>query len=194
MKRIFYLILVSAAVLSKLTYAQDVYIGTAVSTRYSTSIDFDDAGKQHEFKSKDTAIPLKVFIGYDVNKNLGVELGYKNFGRSTVDPVPGSGSTLTSSGNAWYAAVKGSMSLSEDWSLFGKLGVSHINNHFTGAGELRALSASTDKAELYAAVGTAYQLTRNLAVTLELERFGAAKEKNMKFSMDGFSAGIRYQF
>lgn len=194
MKRIFYLSLVFAATLSKFSYAQEVYIGAAVSAKYSTSLDFDDAGKQHEFKSKDTTVPLKVFIGYDVNQNLGVELGYKNFGRSTIDPAPGSGSTLTTSGNAWYAAVKGSMALSENWSLFGKLGVSHINSHFTGAGELRALSASTDKAELYAAVGTAYQLTRNLALTLELERFGTAKEKNMKFSMDGFSAGIRYQF
>ncbi|MES2037853.1 MAG: outer membrane beta-barrel protein [Pseudomonadota bacterium] len=194
MKRIFFLSLVFAATLSNASHAQDVYVGAAISNSYSSSLSFTDAGKQYDFKSKDKAIPLKVFVGYDANQNLGVELGYKNFGRSTVDPIPGSGSTLTSRADAWYAAVKGSISLAEDWSLFGKLGATHINSHFAGAKELRALSTSTDKADLYVAVGTAYQLTKNLALTLELERFGVSQEKNVSFKMDGFSAGIQYRF
>ncbi|BBB65244.1 hypothetical protein UNDYM_0991 [Undibacterium sp. YM2] len=194
MKRIFCLPLVFAATLSSASHAQDVYVGAAVGRSYSSSLNFNDAGTQNDFSSKDKAMPLKIFVGYEANQNLGVELGYKNFGRATIDPVPGSGSTVTTRANAWYVAAKGSMSLAEDWSLFGKLGATHMNTHFTGAGELRALSASTDKAGLYAALGTAYQLTKNLALTLELESFGIAKEKNMKFNMNGLSAGIRYQF
>ncbi|MFZ6676312.1 outer membrane beta-barrel protein [Undibacterium sp. Tian12W] len=194
MKRIFCLSLIFAATLSNASHAQDVYVGAAVGRSYSSSLNFNDAGTQNDFSSKDKAMPLKIFVGYEANQNLGVELGYKNFGSATIDPVPGSGSTVTTRANAWYVAAKGSMSLAEDLSLFGKLGVTHMNTHFTGAGELRALSASTDKAGLYAAVGTAYQLTKNLALTLELESFGIAKEKNMKFNMNGLSAGIQYRF
>jgi len=194
MKRIFCLSLIFTAALSKFSHAQDVYVGAAVSNSLTSHLNFFDAGTQYDFKSKDKAFPLKVFIGYEFNQNLGVEFAYKNFGRVTVDPVPGSGSRLTSRANAWYVAAKGSTSLSEDWSVFGKLGATHINANFVGSGELRPLSAASDRADLYAAVGTAYQLTKNLAVTLELEHFGIAKEKNMKFNMDGFSAGIRYKF
>lgn len=194
MKRIFCLSLVFAATLSSASHAQDIYVGATISNSYSSNLNFTDAGKQYDFKSKDKAMPLKIFVGYDANQNLGVELGYKNFGRTTVDPVPGSGTTLISHANAWYAAVKGSMLLGEDWSLFGKLGATHTNTGFAGTGGLRALSSSPDKADLYAALGTAYKLTKNLDLTLELEHFGTAKEKNLKFNMDGFSAGIRYRF
>lgn len=195
MKRFFYYSLFYIAITNAgLVHAQDVYVGATMSNTYTSNLNFIDAGKQLSFNSKDRALPLKIFVGHNFSQNLAVELGYKTFGKTTVDPVPGSGSVLSSRSSAWYAAGRGDMQLSEDWSLFGKLGATHTNTTFAGAGELSALSGSVGKLGLYAGVGTAYSITKNLALTLELEHFGIAKEKNLKFNMDGFSAGIRYQF
>ncbi len=194
MKHISCLALVFIAFSCNVSHAQDVYAGAALSSSYSSSLNFADAGKQYDFKSKDKAIPLKFFIGCDFNQNLAAEVGYKTFGKTTVDPVPGSGSTLGSSVHALYVAAKASKSLSEDWSLFGKLGVTYNTASFTGTGELRELSGSGSKANLYAGLGVAYKLSKDFSLTLELERFGSATQKDMKFKMDGLSAGVHYQF
>jgi OOP family OmpA-OmpF porin len=185
---------VAGACMPLVVYAEDISIGAAVSNSYETELNFQDGARTTSFKSKEKPVPFKFYAAYNFTPAIAVEAGYKNFGTSTVDPVPGSGNLLGTRADAIYTAVRGTWQAAEDWSLFGKIGTSYTRTKFTASGELSSLAGEENKLRLYAGAGAAYNISKALALTVELEHFGEAKKAGLKFAMDGFSLGLRYQF
>ncbi|MFZ6654998.1 outer membrane beta-barrel protein [Undibacterium sp. TJN19] len=185
---------VAGASMAMVAHAQNVSVGAAVSNSYETELNFQDGAHTSTFKSKEKPVPFKFYLAYNFAPAIAVEAGYKNFGSSTIDPVPGSGNQLGTRADAIYTAVRGTWQAAEDWSLYGKIGTTYTRTKFTATGELSSLAGEEKKMRLYAGAGMAYNVSKELALTLELEHFGEAKKAGLKFGMDGFSLGLRYQF
>ena len=188
------LLLVNASI-TTLVHAEDMYVGAAISRSLETTLKFSDGHDTVNFSGTNKPIPFKLLAGYNINNNFAIEAGYKNYGTSNTGPIGGAANTFSSHASAFYLAGKGILVQDESWSVYGKLGVALTRASFTGTGELSPLSSNENKARLYAGLGASYNISKNLALTLELENFGEAKGKNdLKFNMNGFSAGVKFSF
>ncbi len=177
-----------------LAHADDVFVGATISKSYSTALKFSDGQNSVNFESNNKPVPYKLYGGYNFTNNYGIELGYKNFGTSNIGPVVSNINQFRSKTDAFYIAGKGSLALDESWSVFGKLGVALTRSNFVGTGELNPLNGDDNKSRLYAGAGVAYNINKNIALTLELEHFGEAKSKGLNFGMNGLAAGVKLSF
>ncbi len=137
----------------------------------------------------------KIFGGVELDKVWGVEAGYTDF-RST-DYTVGSGALAqrwNTKGHALYVAGKGNMALNEQFSLFGKLGVASVKTEakLYGSGVPVISSTSDTETGAYAALGVQYNLSKQVALTAEYERYG--KSRNIGAKPDAFTVAARYTF
>lgn len=94
--------------------------------------DVDTSGFTGSVDKRDTAWSL--FGGYQMNRNLGLELGYTDFGKATfngtlglaIPPVPaGAGARGGIDATAWWLAAVGTIPFTERLSGYGKLGLNY---------------------------------------------------------------------
>jgi OOP family OmpA-OmpF porin len=119
----------------------------------------------------------KLYGGFQFSPNWGIELGYTDLGRY-----------LGARADAWSLAGTGTMPLSPNWSLLGKLGVTSNHARFAGAGEHRT--------GLLAGIGVGYSLTKNVGVRLEYEDFGKLSKNGIGNNSHGNNIGlsVKYSF
>lgn len=125
---------------------------------------------------------LKLYGGYQITPNWGIELQYSDLGKRDVVARTATGAPIvagTFKATQYSIAGTGTLPLGANFSLLGKLGIS--NNH--GKISVLGQSDSGSKTSLMAGVGVAYNLTPALAVRLEYEDFGKMG--------DGFGGSIR---
>lgn len=149
--------------------------------------------------SDDSDIGYKVYGGYQMNEYLAIEGGYVQFNNFTAQ---GTGNTVATGGlyqtldsNAWQLAVVGKLPLTESFSVFGKLGM----NHWKATTKTIVRDVSTtdftrtqtlDRGyDAYYGVGASYDLTDNVAVRGEYERYDVGGPK-----IDFISAGMAVMF
>lgn len=184
----------ATAAYSPLALADDFYVGVNIANKNEAHIDQTGRdGKTTRADSKGSGIPLKVYGGYNFSPVWAVEGGYLRFGGNDFDlPL---GGQLSVKSQAFYAAAKGTLALSEQWSLFGKLGAARASSKITvsgfGAG---SDSRSANHNSLYASVGGAYAITQQLSVQLEVERFGKVNNEGLISNLNTLSLGLRYSF
>lgn len=178
--------------------ADDFYLGVAVSPAYSGKLDTQINGKTTHIDSNKSETPLKLFGGYRITSAWGVEAGYQGaVGAIKFDAPAGSQVNLSEKLTSAYVAASGTMALSADWSLIGKLGVARVNVKSALSGpELQTdqVSRTIHKNSLYASVGAAYAITQNLSVQLELENLGKVRDEGLIYNANRFSLGLRYGF
>ena len=167
--------------------AQGPYVGVGIaSTDHSYKIGGATSVDADGYKAN-----AKLFGGYDFNKTWGVEAGYTRFGSAnanySIGAVPGS---VESKGNSIYAAAKATMPLNEQFSLFGKLGVARNKNELHSANVL--YNRDESKTEAYGSVGAQYNLSKEVALSLEYERYGKTKDFGAK--ADAITVAARYNF
>lgn len=137
----------------------------------------------------DSATGYKVFLGYDFNKNWGVELGYADLGKYDFR---GTASNVTVTGDAdvtaYYLAAVGTYPINNDFAVFGKLGVQvqDISASAT-SGAVRA-SASGNETNVLYGLGLKYNFTKQFSVRAEWERFESDS------AIDLFSIGVAFKF
>jgi hypothetical protein len=133
----------------------------------------------------------KIFGGVDFDKTWGLEAGYTKFGSAdanySIAGVPGS---LTAKGNSLYLAGKATMPINEQFSMFAKLGVARNKTEVTST--LAALRRDDSKTEGYGALGAQFQLTKEVALTAEYERYG--KKRDIGTKADAFTVAAKYSF
>jgi OOP family OmpA-OmpF porin len=105
--------------------------------------------------SKDDA--WKAFGGYQFNRYFGLEAGYIDLGKVTTPAA-----TLDS--KAWQASAVGSLPLTEQFALTGKLGVAQAETETSGFGT----DHNTDPTY---GLGLRYNFTRQFGLRGEWERF-----------------------
>jgi OmpA-OmpF porin, OOP family len=143
---------------------------------------------------KDTA--WKIFGGFMFNRHFGLEVAYVDLGE-----VSYSGTTdafgpieLVTDGKVEVAGVNisavGAVPVTEQFSVFGKLGFLFWDaeaNDITGG---RPFSATDDGADLSFGVGLGYNFTRNLGVRAEWEMFQNISDADVSL----VSVGLLWRF
>ena len=139
--------------------------------------------------SDDWKASPKIFGGYKIDQNWGVELGYTHFGSEDYDSnrngVPARAEVK---GSSSYVAAKYSVPVNDRFSAYGKLGASYNErkNRQTG-------NDYTDRdTGLYGAVGVEYALNEKASLVGEYERYG--KDKAIGAKADALSLGVKYGF
>jgi OOP family OmpA-OmpF porin len=171
-------------------HAEGGYVGVNVgSAEQKASV--DNMGSESKSKTG-----YKLYGGYDFTKNFGVEAGYVDFAK--IESSDGSVSSSLHP-TAVYVAATGILPLNEQFSLFGKVGVSMNHTKATVSNGVASANGSDDRTTALIGVGAAYNVSKNLAVVAEYEDFGkvlkvsdAGIEGNLKVTM--FSLGLRYKF
>ncbi|MFI5444782.1 outer membrane beta-barrel protein [Polaromonas sp. UC242_47] len=146
---------------------------------------------------KDNSTGYKLYGGYALNQNFGLEGGYVDLGKASVSSRNGAvTSKISSKPNAFYLAATGTLPLNDQFSLFAKLGVSlnHTKIHFedtTGANE----NSSKRRTTALIGIGAAYNISKEMALVAEYEDFGKiARADGLDLKANLFSIGLRYKF
>lgn len=122
---------------------------------------------------KDTA--WKLFGGYMFSRNLGIEGAYVDLGEVSYSgeffgsPVTGGKVGIT----GFTIAALGSLPVSEQFSVFGKLGLFVWEAEASDTTGGVPFSDKADGTDLMFGIGLGYQFTRNLGVRAEYEMFAA---------------------
>lgn len=163
------------------------YVGAAVG---ASSFQLRDVGAA-KISSDESDRAYKIYGGYQLTERYGVELGYVRLGK-LEDRFNVGGTTVRQSatGRSLYVAGTGRLPLGESFALTGKLGVAF--NKVTGSNVLSASdSLIGSKTSPMLAFGAEYRLSRDLALTVDLDGFG---KLSRKVSAAAVTAGLRYSF
>lgn len=140
--------------------------------------------------AKDTTTGYKLYGGYDFSKNFGVEGGYMDSGNGKA--VFSDGAFVTGKTTSLYVAVTGTLSLSEQFSLFAKLGVATNRAKLHNAAGYYFDDRTTSP---LLGMGASYALSKNVALVIEYEDFGkTVKIDNEYVKTNLLSIGARYKF
>lgn len=135
---------------------------------------------------------VKLYGGYNFNANFGVELGSVDLGRFYRDDGDFGVDMKT---RAVYAALTGSVPLSAQLSLFGKLGVTKNRT------KIKSMTFDGYQTDIrnenggMFGLGVSYLVVPHVSLVAEYENFGKLyKDRFMHLDVHTFSAGIRYTF
>lgn len=112
----------------------------------------------------DTDTAFRVFGGYNFNKHFGVELGYADLGKVTVSAVGLNGDVKAT---AFDLMAVGTLPLSNNFSVYGKLGMYRADSKASGI----VGSSSDNNTDISYAVGGGYDFNKNLGLRLEWQRY-----------------------
>ena len=134
----------------------------------------------------------KLYGGYRLTDTWGVEAGWVQLGRVHNDTTATDGSTVHHNGhaNSLYLAGTGRVPLGQGFSLTGKAGVSFGRVSAQESGDTDFVLGG-HKASLLLGVGAEYQVSRNVALTLDLDGYGKVS-RQVKAST--VTLGLRYGF
>jgi OmpA-OmpF porin, OOP family len=134
---------------------------------------------------------LKIYGGYQLNDYFGVQAGYVRLGKLEDRFSVGAASVAQSvSGRSLYVAGTGRLPLGDAFALTGKAGVSFGKTSGTNALPA-ADSLIGSKRSLMLGVGAEYRFNRNLAMTVDYERYGKLSNK---VKADALFVGGRFSF
>ena len=166
------------------------------------------AGSSSSFK--ETATGYKLFGGYKFNQTWGIEGGYTDLRdyRATITPaVAANAGNVTVKTDSWNLFGTGTLPLSNNFSLTGKLGVSRNASKMSfssnGVNFNRSDAGSSNKTSLAYGIGAGYAFNKNISVRVEYEELGKAGDTNSGFTVAGrtsdskpslWSVGVQYTF
>jgi OOP family OmpA-OmpF porin len=169
--------------------AQGFYIGGSIGQS-----DFDDGNAVPALITSGTVdgsdTGFKIFGGYQFNQNFGVEIAYVDLGQASYS---GSFSGATVTGGTVKASglnmsAVGTLPLGSNFALFGKAGLfiweSKANDVTGGV----PFSGTEDGTDLSVGLGASFNLTKNLTLRAEWERYKAVGD------IDLLSVGIVFKF
>jgi OOP family OmpA-OmpF porin len=138
---------------------------------------------------KDTA--WKAFGGYQFNRYFGVEAGYIDLGKSSIVGPAGAASFDS---QAWQASVVGSVPLSSQFALTGKLGIARTDTDTVGNIGATPVVASDHNTDPTYGLGLRYDINKSLGVRGEWERFRSGGGSFGKSDVDVYSVSGIYRF
>jgi OmpA-OmpF porin, OOP family len=124
-----------------------------------------------------------VGVGYNITKNVGVEVGYADFGKAKVSSQLSPNLSGDVRAKATHASAIGTVPLSPEMFVYGRLGVSRTDREAGVAG----VDAADKKTEAIYGVGGGYNFTKNLAGTVEWQKLDNT-------DVQALNAGVRVSF
>jgi opacity protein-like surface antigen len=104
-----------------------------------------------------------VFAGYVLSPSWALEAGYRGLGNEYTFDFPDS-YRLKLKPSVAYLAARNTWQLSDDWSLYGKVGVAQGRMKVDLSDKSGSGSSSVHKTGLYRGLGVAYMVTRDVAL------------------------------
>jgi OmpA-OmpF porin, OOP family len=124
-----------------------------------------------------------VGVGYNITKNVGVEVGYADFGKAKVTSQLSPNVNGDARAKATHVSAIGTAPLSPELFLYGRLGVARTDREAGLAG----VGAGDKKTEAIYGVGGGYNFTKNLAGTIEWQKLDNT-------DVQALNAGVRVSF
>lgn len=148
----------------------------AIAQQADTGLYLGGSIGQSEFADEeDTA--WKISAGYQINRMFAVELGYTNLGE--VD-VPGG----TAEGTALEVIGLAKFPVGSQFSIYGLAGFANVEVDVSGPFS----AASDDSTELTFGIGGQYDVSRNLGLRVQWQRYDTDEE------VDVLSLGVVWKF
>jgi opacity protein-like surface antigen len=133
----------------------------------------------------------KIFGGAELNETFGVEAGYTDFRKAGGNYVlNGARVNNETDGYGAYVAAKARYAFNEQAAIYAKLGVAHTKAEMESA--TAGLNRKVSDNGGYGALGLQYNVTPQVAVFTEYERYG--KKQDFGPKPDVFTIGAKYQF
>lgn len=186
MKKLIFALLAGATAMGA-AHAEGGYVGLGVA---SADHDFKVGGAT-SVNSDGYKASAKIFGGYEFTPMWGVEAGYTDLRNANADfTLNGVNSSVQSKGSRTYVAAKATVPVNDQFSVYGKLGVGYSKVELSSA--TPGLNWSDNKTEAYGAIGGQLNINKQVALTLEYERYG--KKKDFGAKADAITVGARYSF
>jgi OOP family OmpA-OmpF porin len=130
-------------------------------------------------------------LGYILNKNWDVEIGYTYFGIVNSIEITPQKNLKT---QTIYAAGIGKLPITEAFSVFGKAGLGFNYSKLSSEGISKEFSETIT--ELLLGAGISYQFSKEFAATIDYTHYGTGKvdNGNASFKLDQVSLGLKYYF
>ncbi|HET7364656.1 MAG TPA: outer membrane beta-barrel protein [Burkholderiales bacterium] len=148
----------------------------------------------------DTDTAWKIFAGHQFSPNFAWEVGYNDFGRVSSDAVATIGGS-TFAGNAkveataWELSGIGSLPLASQFSIYGKLGAYYAKTESGTNLSSVSTSATNHNSNFTFGLGARYDVTRNIALRAEWQRFPkVGADTTGKGDIDVLAIGGLYRF
>ena len=139
---------------------------------------------------------FKLFGGYQINKYLALEGGYFDLGE--FDFVTSTNPADRLSGNIQVRGVNldavGTLPITDKFSAFGRLGVTHARTKGSFAGATTVNSTRASDNNLKVGLGVQYAFTDALSLRAEIERYRINDAVGNKGDIDLASVGLVYRF
>ncbi len=144
-----------------------------------------------ESSTDNSSIGARLYGGLNFNEHFALEAGYGHFGSHTLKNTgPGTSGDARIETSMFYVAGKGSYAIGDRFALFGKLGVARTRFALSGFG-----TPDVTMTRPMLGVGAEYTIAPQLALTLELNRYGQTQPApNRRFSLNKLEAGLRFSF
>lgn len=139
---------------------------------------------------------LRIAGGYHFSPQLAAEVGYSIFGDSVIDYGNlglGAGKATMALRSFQVVAV-GSLPLSPQFDLIGKLGLARNSGTLTGTGILAGVNASTSQSDLLIGLGAQYHVTSSVSVRALYDNYGKFDSSSNPTKATSFSLGGVYNF
>jgi OOP family OmpA-OmpF porin len=136
----------------------------------------------------------KIEIGYDFNKNFGVELGYTSFGTVfDADDEEGSAS-ITQKSNAITLSLLGTVPVVDWFSVYGRIGYAHFDTNNKGSVEGVRIK-DEDGYTPFWGLGGKFNLNEQFAIRVEYQSYSDLSDlPGRQDDVQGMFAGVVYRF
>lgn len=134
----------------------------------------------------------RIYAGVEFDEMFGMEIGYTKFRENNVNfAIKDEPGHLTAWAEAFYLTGKASAAFNDQFSIYGKLGVSRNKWKQAGVGPGRLFRQDVET-EAYLAVGGEWRVLDHVGVSLEFERYGTSKAFGPKPNV--WSINANYHF
>jgi OOP family OmpA-OmpF porin len=149
-------------------------------------------GSAHNTIAGERKSVVKLFGGYDFDRNWGIEGGYARFAGTDwyYGMQDGGFGHANMDSYGAYVAGKYTFPISEHFSAYAKLGVAHTENKVRGTGQ--GWNYTERDNGLYSSLGLQYKLNEKVSLVGEYERYGKRKPNGPEDRV--WSAGLKYSF
>jgi OOP family OmpA-OmpF porin len=183
----------SALAVPLAAHADGIYIGANIGQGTTKLDDSGFTSTTTSVSRHETNTGFKLYGGYEFTRNWGVELGYAELGElNNVYSQGGVDATLKYKAKSLYVAGTGTVAISDQFSLFGKLGYANNRSSVNFSSVFGTGSDSFTKSGVMFGAGATYSFNKNIGMSLEYDDFGKTDDMGTKGTM--WSLGVRYKF
>jgi OOP family OmpA-OmpF porin len=130
-----------------------------------------------------------ILIGYQWNRHLGFEIGYRDLGQASAN---GLGGNVTAEAHAFETVVLGILPVGERFSVYGKFGAYLAESDLVTTAPNSVASEHDSNIDLTYGVGVQFELTKQFGVRAEWQRYQDIGPSNM--DVDAISLGLIWRF